>query len=163
MNSNPSSRFVVYDDPLAPPHKCAGCGFANPGIDAPELQGRRQFLSWNFDAEFYGMVYLCTLCVNEISAASEYERVDELLGEMTTLADELEKVKSERDQYASSLVSLGASIRSMSDNGSLNISTGEPSEGAVKDGAGDSAEAAKPAVKQRPTNVSRPKLPDVQI
>ena len=63
---NVSGRFKVLDQPYALPSKCAFCSLGhNQG-------GTVSFIDTTLDLDFYGVVYICSNCLTEISANLGY-------------------------------------------------------------------------------------------
>ena len=58
MTASPlsASRFQIVERPFASPGKCAGCGC----VDRPVVDTR-------VDIEFYGVIYFCLSCLEEIA------------------------------------------------------------------------------------------------
>lgn len=53
------SRYLIQDTPYYKPHKCSNCGSAK--------QDGRKYVNTGLELDFYGIVYFCTLCLDDIA------------------------------------------------------------------------------------------------
>jgi len=59
-------KYKILDHPVALPNKCVGCGIGhNDG-------GRVKFVDTGHELEFYGVIYLCSNCFNEVAESLGY-------------------------------------------------------------------------------------------
>ena len=63
---NVTGRFHVLDQPYAAPSKCAFCGLGHSN------EGKVSFIDTTLDLDFYGVVYICSTCLTEISSSLGY-------------------------------------------------------------------------------------------
>jgi hypothetical protein len=54
-------KYVISDAPYFKPSKCANCGSTK--------EDGRKYLNFNLDIDWYGIVYLCGLCLKDIATA----------------------------------------------------------------------------------------------
>lgn len=64
------SKFKIYNYPPALPHKCIACGAGHPGDE--NIGTKRAFIDTGMSEEFYGVIYICTLCFVEIANTFGY-------------------------------------------------------------------------------------------
>jgi hypothetical protein len=89
-----SGKFKILNNPMALPAKCAFCGIGHND------EGRRRFIDTSLDLDFYGVVYMCTTCLNEIAESLGYISNDKWNGlklKLDHIRDENELVKAEND------------------------------------------------------------------
>lgn len=63
---NVSGRFKLLDQPYALPSKCAFCSLGH------NQDGKVSFIDTTLDLDFYGVVYICSNCLTEISKSLGY-------------------------------------------------------------------------------------------
>lgn len=94
MEVNVSGRFKVLDQPMASPSKCAFCGLGH------NQDGTVQFIDTTLDLDFFGVVYICSVCLTEISAALGYLHPDaweKVVDDSTSTLIENERLMAEND------------------------------------------------------------------
>lgn len=97
------SKFQKLTGPLQQlPHKCASCyRYDNPD---PDREGHLDFVTWNQDIEYYGIIYICTDClreiVNQIGWATDIQvkrasnMIKDLLAQVSHLSEENENLRN---------------------------------------------------------------------
>lgn len=101
-----SGRFKLLDAPYASPGKCAVCGYSASGDSEPD--DRRQYLDFGLDIEYYGAIYICTACVNEVAVGMGY-----------ALPEIVDAVREEAEQVKSELARLSAATEVINELGSV--------------------------------------------
>jgi len=94
MEFAPSGRFQLVDSP-ALPGKCACCGYAASGANEPN--DRRQYVDFGMDIDYYGVVYLCTVCITTVATGLGFivpETADEIKAESEAVKSELIRLNS---------------------------------------------------------------------
>jgi hypothetical protein len=64
MPVSAQSRLHVLNNPILAPGVCFLCGSAG--------DGKRKFIDFGKQIEWYGTVYICTECIVEVSSAADY-------------------------------------------------------------------------------------------
>jgi hypothetical protein len=64
MSISAQSRVRVLDNPILAPGQCCLCGSAG--------DGKRKFIDFGKQLDWYGAVYFCTECVREVAEASGF-------------------------------------------------------------------------------------------
>lgn len=81
-----SSRFqIIENNQLLPPGNCVSCG-GGPSID------NRRFIDLGFSLEFFGALYICTMCMCAVAADVGYVPESEGQGLVQELIDTKEKL-----------------------------------------------------------------------
>lgn len=78
----------IVEYPMLPPGKCLECG--SGGRD-------RKYADTGLSVEFYGVVYLCELCLADWASKFGLGQVSDLHETINSLTLRLEKVEDERD------------------------------------------------------------------
>lgn len=105
LTQKPLSRIQILDRPLAHPGKCVICGASR--------DDDRSYVDFNFDIEYYGVVYFCTLCLKTVAEACDYvsnEDYNRILNDMSALQKQAKQLIS-RNQV------LNATLRDCFNNG----------------------------------------------
>lgn len=63
------SRFSVIEKPIASPGKCVVCGAVN-----------RPVIDFNFNIDWYGAVYFCTICMREAASKLGFISLEKYIG-----------------------------------------------------------------------------------
>ena len=87
-----SGRIKLLSNPDALPAKCAICGY--PGGD------QRKFVDFGLDIDYYGVIYLCTDCMNEIAVGIGYllpEVVTKITAENELLKEALKVAQADQE------------------------------------------------------------------
>lgn len=114
IDQQAASKVRVLDAATALPGTCVICG--SPGGDG------RKFVDIDMDIEYYGAVYFCSHCMNQVAQALGClmpEDVDILRSQYEGLQqDRLEARNKEKlvDEFLANLFSLGAVYRSSVDH-----------------------------------------------
>lgn len=66
---DPTSRLKILDVPVMAPGKCVLCGSS---------AGDRQYIDFGFEFDWYGVVYFCSHCMSEMSAALNFVPIQKL-------------------------------------------------------------------------------------
>lgn len=96
---NPQSRFRILNSPIKKPGTCFVC--KSSGGDG------RQFIDFNRTLEWFGVVYLCTFCVQEICSLIGFAPSDVFEGAIDGLQSDLSNVD---DRYVETKVKLDAAM-----------------------------------------------------
>lgn len=99
MTLSPNGRFKLLDAPFALPGKCAVCGFAASGEDQTD---RRQYLDFGLDIDYYGVVYICTTCLNEVAVGMGY-----------ALPEVVDSIREESEQVKADLIRLNTAVEAI--------------------------------------------------
>lgn len=96
------SKFTVSDHPEALPNKCAGCGIGHgePG---------RRFIDLALDVDYYGVVYLCTICFHEVAnilGYASYMQQVSIVDSFHKLIETCSSLKEENELLRSTVASL---------------------------------------------------------
>lgn len=89
-----SGKFQTVEDAVWMPFKCASCGWSNAGNEADGREQRRQFITWNMEVDYYGIIYLCYTCAKEVGQSAGLPTVQQF----TNLADEYMTTLSEKSE-----------------------------------------------------------------
>lgn len=122
--------------PLAMPAVCsnASCGYGG---------NKRRYYDFGLNLDYYGVVYLCELCLRDMIDNLEGDKVAKLTKRVSELTKELQEVTNDRDSYLDALRRAERPIP---------VANGQSS---LFDNAGDSAEsdADKLSSVRRPVSV----------
>lgn len=87
-----NSKFQLLDVPLMSPGKCSNCGASKPD--------GRKYLDFGLTLEYYGVVYICTICLLEAARLvfkdSDFTPVAESVKTLeyyNTIIEELERIQ----------------------------------------------------------------------
>lgn len=145
-------RFQILEaSQLQLPHKCAICGgFSN--------EGGRKFVSWDLWIEFYGNVYICTICF--IGAAksigvvtSEHHNI--ALAQVKAFKAVVETYMRECDDLRAQLDSLRNSVSTYADSNS-------DTDSSYKGPAEPTSPAVVPAEQRSDEQIDVRRSPDLQ-
>jgi len=117
------SRFQVLEQPLSAPAKCAFCGIGHND------EGRRLFIDTSLDLDFYGVVYMCSTCLNEIAESLGYisnDKWDGLRLKTQYLNEENNNLKGENE-------GLRVAVSSLSNHRCYQSTLPEPSDVELKE------------------------------
>lgn len=107
IEEDPTNKFQVELEPLSVvPHKCSGCG----RYSSNDPENPLQFIHWNFDVEFYGYVYICVGCVEQIARRLGFmspKSAAELNNTANRFMDFADQVEQENRELRNALGSLG--------------------------------------------------------
>lgn len=85
------SKYVIEDFPKFKPSKCSNCGSSK--------EDGRKYVSFGLEIDWYGIVYLCTLCLKNIAESARL--FDNHLAELQSVVAELKAARSvERKEQA---------------------------------------------------------------
>lgn len=83
------SKYRVLAFPDFKPGKCANCGCA-------KNDGSRKYVDFGLEIDWYGMVYLCTLCLTDIAKnAGLFDEQDKKIEEITAAALKLSDLQEQ--------------------------------------------------------------------
>lgn len=156
LEVNVSGRFHVLDQPYSAPSKCAFCGLGHNN------DGEVRFIDTTLDLDFYGVVYICSNCLNEIAESLGYISNDKWIGlkyEREAIHDENEIVRAENDGLRSALNILTG--HRCSDPRPARENKEEPSLNNEGSSSG-TAEGIEPGKSEPDTSSSEPGLSDVR-
>lgn len=139
----------VVDNPFKPPGKCGFCG--SPGRDG------RNFLDTGFRFPKFGTLYICKLCVIDLSKHFEFGPVAELKEQVEHLSKEVKELNEENEQFRSAL----GIVNRFSDSSSVSISSvvdtdkdaESPGEDKQRSSKNDS-QSSKPSTERGSENLS---------
>lgn len=107
--ATPTSRIQILDRPVAAPGKCIVCS-------AVDSDSGRKFVDFGEQIDWYGAVYFCTFCINELATVCSWassvslenalRRVEEL---KETLGAANKIIRSLKDALRASLADAGYS------------------------------------------------------
>lgn len=103
LNFIAQSRFQVLENPPSAPSKCAFCGIGHND------DGRRLFIDTSLDLDFYGVVYMCSTCLNEIAESLGYisnDKWDGLKLKLDHTQMENNELKGENEGLRTAIISL---------------------------------------------------------
>lgn len=138
------SKFQKIPGPLQQlPHKCAACyRYDNPD---PDREGHLDFVTWNQDIEYYGVVFVCTDClreiVNQLGWATE-DQVKKAQEWILSLQAEVHKLTMENVNLRNAVGNLSLVRSDLGDFGPNLVAPVEASVEASGDSAGDANEPA---------------------
>lgn len=75
---------------LAPPGKCISCGSGDMA---------RRYADFGLDIEFYGTVYLCDSCMDNVFTELKYSGANHLVTEINALRTTIEEMANEREYF----------------------------------------------------------------
>lgn len=138
------SKYRILDRPMIKPAKCANCG-------AHKEDGRK-YIDFGLDIDWFGIVYLCTLCLKDIALNSgvfddfrtqiiqleaKVATLQSVRNEGENIANHITELRKELEYYDASL----RTIRNDSASGSVSVlgydpqsansSTSEPDKNAT--------------------------------
>lgn len=150
-----SSRFKILDAPYATPGKCAVCGYAASGNET-EPDDKRQYIDFGLDIDYYGVVYICTTCIHELTHQLGYilpveaDEFENKIEELTSRITRLEVVTDVINSMADVLIMHGW----VSSVGSDFSVEGESTfKEAAPDGSTNNSESEQPIVESRSNDV----------
>ncbi len=158
MSVETAQRFRISDAPNALPGKCAVCGYAASG-DTNQPLDHRKYVDFGLDIDYYGTVYFCTDCVNELAKQLGYllpEDADEIAAENVALHSELARLSvglNAINSVADALTGAGWIIPGIDGN----ITEGESvTEEAASDGSTADSEPTESVDESGPDDVRDP-------
>src|SRR5690349_2608003 len=143
---HPSGRVQILDSPISLPGKCVLCG-------ASDNNDGRQYIDIGFELDFYGVIYFCTHCLQEVSAAAGFfpaHLVESLKLEIHNLAEDKMKVDAENVKLRVALNNLDF-LGTNADYNPANSS----SEESVNDSKSDNTKSSKPFDESGHTNIPK--------
>lgn len=106
-----SNKFQLLDNPVALPHKCAGCGY--PGGTSETGIAARQFIDWGITLEYYGAVIFCENCIIEVASVLGFvppEKIDAALDKITELLAQNQELRLANDSLRTTVHTLSSPI-----------------------------------------------------
>lgn len=131
---------ITRGTPICQPGKCIVCG---------AVEGK--FVDFGFEIDFYGVVYFCSHCVAEVSAAIGFlpvDRFSELEERLQEQINKSEELKSENSELRNALDSLNRVGFVFSDTSNDQLSLDEVKSESSKNS--ERATDAEPARETRP-------------
>lgn len=136
---NVSGRFHVLDQPYAAPSKCAFCSLGH------SQDGTVQFIDTTLDLDYYGVVYICSNCLTEISRSLGYippAMWEEIVKSSTDTLIENERLQAENDGLRSA-VNILTGHRCVDTKPPLRVVTVKPEDAESSDGIAEGIESGK--------------------
>lgn len=164
------SKYAVLETPYYKPGKCANCGCSkNDG---------RKYVDFNLEIDWYGKVYLCTLCLDDIVTAcgfytmykNQIEELKNRVAELETqhevankLDESVVKLAEElQEHYARLYPSGDGSSGNVADSGDLSVGNAQNSEsGSGTDQTERRIEPAKPGAVKQTSSTRRKDVPSL--
>lgn len=112
---------------LAQPGKCISCGSGDKS---------RRYADFGLDIEFYGVVYLCELCLDHAFSELKYSGVQHLTAEINALRTRIEEMANEREYFLGVIRSVG--VPEPSAVAISSVATPEPAVVSIGAKSGDS-------------------------
>lgn len=154
---NVSGRFKVLDQPYSLPSKCAFCSLGH------NQDGKVTFIDTTLDLDFYGVVYICSNCLTEISNSLGYispAAWEKIVKDSTDNLIENERLKAENDVLRSTVTGLTIH-RCNRDITSYTLHEDAPGP-EVNEPAGEPPKGIEPAEPKSDSSSSEPGLSDVR-
>lgn len=126
------SKYVITDAPYYKPSKCANCG-------STKVDGRK-YVNFGLEIDWYGIVYLCTLCLNDVAtdaglfndiknelerAYTAFQTVENLKNKGIELHDTVLKAFNELEEFYAGLP-LAGNESSPDDSASVSVVEEQP-------------------------------------